>query len=109
MQIKYCQKKLEYNTYRIPLSNDKFAIVSPEDYGWLSLYKWKARQSASCWYAMRTYIHNNRECSIRMHREIMHCAETEEVHHINKNTLDNRRENLHCCTQEEHQTIHKFG
>lgn len=109
MQVKLEQTALEHEHYRIPLTHGLEAIVSPRDYGKLMLYKWKAKKSAGCWYAVRTLVRAGTERTIRMHREITSCPPGLIPHHINKNTLDNRRENLLVCTEFVHKGIHKWS
>jgi hypothetical protein len=79
---------------RIPLSQGKFAIVSPCDFEWLSEFKWHYSDG----YARRNLPRNG--LKIRQH-ETMHRAiyklfdaRPELIDHINCDKLDNRRENL---------------
>jgi len=109
MQIKLEIKKLEISAYQIPLTHGKFAIVSPRDYGRLMIHRWKAVKSDHCLYALRTYVKNGHEHTIRMHREITNCPPELEVHHRDHNSLNNRRENLIVCNHAQHQFFHNNG
>lgn len=86
----------------IPLSKGLFAIVSEEDYAYLSQFKWYASQTKNRHYAARGIDRKGIRKVIHMHRVIMR-AEGQEVDHINGDTLDNRRENLRLV--EHHQNL----
>ena len=94
---------------RIPLTQGKFALVSPEDFEYLSRFKWNSYLSANDrWYAVRSmYLGyekgKTKQVSIRMHREVVMLKPGDklEVDHINHNSLDNRRENLRVCNRSE--------
>jgi len=91
----------------ITLTKGKSAIVSDEDYDWLSKYRWSASIDKRDGYASaRTTIYKRFEGykwrrSIRMHRLILDAKPGEFVDHINGDPLDNRRENLRLCTLKE--------
>ena len=78
----------------IPLTQDKFAIVDAEDYGWLSKYKWHASKDRRNYYAKRRGPHG----IVTMHRVILNAPAGLVVDHINHNGLDNRKANLRLCT-----------
>lgn len=87
----------------IPLSQGQFSKVSPEDFEWLSRWKWHAwwSKSTNSFYALRNGVSGGRRVSIRMHREIC-ClirGDDRQSDHINHDTLDNRRPNLRVVTQ----------
>lgn len=82
-------------------------FIDPEDYDYLDRFKWKLRRSAHHFYAIRKKVVNGKEFSIRMHREIMQCPKGFEVHHINKNALDNRKSNLQIVSPQEHKDLHR--
>lgn len=71
--------------------------VSPEDYEWLSRYRWKLTPKG---YAQRETSRNGRWTSVRMHRAVMRLeyGDPLEVDHINLDKLDNRRSNLRIVT-----------
>lgn len=89
----------------IPLSKGKVALVSDEDYEWLSAYSWHV----SGGYAVRTYRdQSGRDHKIRMHREIMErmgydLTGVAQVDHRNLDKLDNKRENLRPCSPSQNQ------
>lgn len=78
------------NVRRIPLRDGGHALVSSEDYAWLSQHEWYELSGR----AIRTIG----DSIIGMHVAIVKPAEGMEVDHINRNPLDNRRENLRECT-----------
>jgi hypothetical protein len=56
---------------RIPLTQGKFALVDPDDYYWLSNYKWHAVKKGKRFYASRFETRNGKRLHIYMHRQIM--------------------------------------
>ncbi len=78
----------------IPLTQDQFAIVDAEDYGWLSRYKWFAVKNRETFYAQRF----GDGTIVGMHREIMRTPKGMVCDHKNHNGLDNRKSNLRLCT-----------
>lgn len=109
----WLRKKIySYPFRKIKLTQNKFAIVDPEDYEKLNIYKWYAVNGGETFYAVRlTYIFKilpgkgpeprKIRTTVKMHRQIMRPANREYVHHCNHKGLDNRRENLRCVTPEE--------
>ena len=91
----------------IPLSQGQVAIVDPDDYAWLSQWKWYAwlNPHTQSYYAVR----NERGAAgvrdkVWMHRLIMGLKLGDErtVDHIESgNTLDNRKRNLRVCSDRE--------
>lgn len=74
-----------YTFRRIQLTRGKFAIVDPDDYYFLSRYKWFAVKNGSTFYAKR-HTHKSelaKTSSVRMHREIMNAPDDLVVDHIN--------------------------
>lgn len=85
----------------IKLTQGKVALVSDEDYEYLSQWKWSAILiKGKIWYATR----REGEKRFWMHREIMNTPKNLVVDHKNGNGLDNRRENLRNCTSFENQS-----
>ena len=84
------------------------AIVDIADYEWLSKYRWKLKRSNYCSYAVRTVRRGANEHEIKMHREIARPAPGMQVHHENRNGLDNRRGNLAIIHPHDHQQIHIY-
>lgn len=92
----------------IPLTRGKVALVSEEDYEWLSQWKWYAAFTSrnTKWYARRGRRASERtetetSAQIYMHIAIMKPPKGMVVDHLNHDGLDNRRENLEIVTQEE--------
>jgi len=82
---------------KIPLSQDKFALVDDSDYERLSQYKWYASKHRNNFYAVRDIWENGKKGkTIRMHREVLGLSRNGEelADHKNRNTLDNRKNNL---------------
>lgn len=94
---------------QIPLTKGRFAIVSDEDYEYLSIWNWvcsKGRGKWEKWRAYRTKTVNGKIVHIYLSREIMayEIMDAERdcvVDHVNGDTLDNRRSNLRVCTQQQ--------
>ena len=86
----------------IPLSHNKFALVDPEDYEWLSQWRWVCRGGGSP-YAVRF----EKGKIIWMHREIMKPPPGMIVDHVKNNTLNNCRHALRVCTRK--QNVHNLG
>jgi hypothetical protein len=90
-----------YAFRKIPLTQDKYTIVDPEDYEKLARYRWYALRIERSFYAVRQYKTNKgrgKYESVRMHQEIMGAAEGKVIDHINHNGLDNRKANLRFAT-----------
>lgn len=99
----YRRLRYGYPFRRIPLTKGKFAIVDPEDFDRLSIYKWFASKNGSTFYAKRhtrTGEHA-KTTSVCMHREIMNAPDNLVVDHINYNGLDNRKANLRLATRRQ--------
>lgn len=89
---------------KIPLTQDKFALVSDEDFDFLNQWKWYAFQPKNnkTMYAFRTKGHGKGiKKSFAMHFVLMKPAKGLVTDHINGDGLDNRRENLRICTTAE--------
>jgi hypothetical protein len=82
---------------KIKLTKGMVALVSDEDYPYLSQWKWHAEPFGNTWAAVR----NRTGKAIYMHRAITGAGKGKVVDHINGNGLDNRRENIRVCTQQE--------
>jgi hypothetical protein len=80
----------------IPLSQGLVALVSDQDYEFLSQWKWYAAKSGGGYYARR--MDHKTGKLIYMHRVITNAPPGMVPDHINYNTLDNRRENLRLLT-----------
>jgi len=94
------------NCTLLDLDKGFFAIVDNSLFEYLSQWRWYAKQSGSCWYAVRKVTLGKHERLIRMHRQLTDCPDGYDVHHINGDSLDNRICNLLPCSPETHQALH---
>ncbi len=96
-------------TCELPLTQGKTAQCSPEDFEYLSQFKWYAvKQSTKegfTWYARRGLPVSSgfKDKKVRMHLEIakrmgLVLSPGQECDHRNLDGLDNRRENLRAAT-----------
>ena len=100
MLLLYRRIRYGYAFRRIALTQNKYAIVDPEDYERLSKYKWHINTGRGTFYAARCmWVRRERKTkSIKMHREIMKIDDELYVDHINGDGLDNRKANLRAVT-----------
>lgn len=106
LQIKYEDQDPQKPHSTIELTNGFIALVNTEDYENLNQYKWFAKKSNVCWYAVRLVKSKNSSYLVRMHRQITHCIDGLVVHHKNHNSLDNRKSNLILLTPDQHLEFH---
>ncbi len=86
----------------IPLSKGKTALVSDEDFKYLSRFKWYAGHTNPWqWYAYRNAWVAGRKTMLTMHRHIMGSPRGMDVDHRDGDGLNNTRENLRICTRSE--------
>lgn len=93
---------------KIKLTQEKYALVDDEDFGWINQHKWHAVNKNGSFYAVRKqYLEtkNGKELyrTIYMAREIMETPENELCDHEDGNTLNNQVYNLRNCTKAENQ------
>ena len=90
-------------TIRIPLNNQRFALIDSDDADLILPHRWCVHMAKGQAYAVRHTGPRKGEPSgfIRMHRVITNCPKGMVVDHINGDGLDNRRENLRICTHAE--------
>ena len=92
MMILYRSKTSPSDMQRIPLTQDKLALIDDEDYEKISQYSW--------YYTSNGYAaHKNQDGIIFMHRLIMETPKGKATDHRNGNKLDNRKTNLRICNQ----------
>ncbi len=84
----------------IPLTQGRVALVSDQDWFWLSQYKWYAHRINRCWYARTNIRVGFRQRNIKMHRLLLGFP-TCRVDHRNCNGLDNRRCNLRRASNQQ--------
>lgn len=84
---------------KIPLTNEKFALVDDEDFDDLIKFKWYASRyyKDHCFYAIRR--EGNK--TILMHRQIMRTPKGMVTDHKDHDGLNNQRSNLRICTHAE--------
>jgi hypothetical protein len=77
-----------------------YAIVDPDDYWRLCVYKWYALKSKCTFYAARQIYQgkNQKRKTISMHRDIIKADDEYLCDHINHNGLDNRKANLRLAS-----------
>lgn len=89
---------------RIPLTQNKFALVDDADFQKINQHKWSASKRINTYYALR-YIGGGRKRPrfCLMHRDILGLQKGDGKHtdHIDGNGLDNQRSNLRVCTQQQ--------
>lgn len=93
-----------FHPWKIDLGKGLFTVVDKTDYLTLTKFRWFAQKSSHCVYAVRKKIIEGKEIKVRMHRQLMNAPAGLDVHHKNKDCLDNRRANLECLTPK----LHKF-
>jgi hypothetical protein len=86
---------------KIPLTHKRFAKVDPEDYPWLSQYRWHCQVRSHTCYAVRTVWEGGTCHKVWMHREVMGTPRGLVCDHINHQGLDDRKGNLRNCTKQE--------
>jgi hypothetical protein len=100
-----CRKlKYGYTFRRIPLGEDLFASVDPQDFYWLNRYHWSPRRNNNRIYAIRFRNDPGKKTKIvSMHRLLMNPPPRLLVDHRNGDSLDNRRDNLRIATHSQNQ------
>jgi len=86
---------------KIPLTQNKVALVDDADYERLNKHKWYALKVGNTFYAARMSSRvGGKQSLILMHREILGLkfGDTRQGDHRNHNGLANWRDNLRTCT-----------
>lgn len=81
---------------KIKLTKNKWALVDDEDFDWLNRFSWYVD---SYGYAGRRK--NGKR--VRMHREILQLAPSENIDHKDMNRLNNQRKNLRIANKSQNQ------
>lgn len=85
---------------KIKLTQNKYALVDNEDYGFLNKFSWRYNSSEG--YARTNFAVNiGKRKDVGMHRLVINPFTEYQIDHINGNKLDNRKQNLRVCTQKE--------
>jgi len=111
VRLLLCYRKRHYDVAfrRIPLTQGQYALVDQADFESLNQFKWCAAKDYETFYAIR-YAHiNNKNTTIKMHRQIMNAKENDIVDHRDKNGLNNTRENLRIATASQNNANSKRG
>jgi hypothetical protein len=107
--LRHRKKHYGFAFRKIKLTQDKFAIVDPQDYEVLSQSKWCAAKDYDTFYAIRYARIGNKRTTIKMHRVIMNAKSNDIVDHRNHEGLDNRKTNLRIATAAENNANSKRG
>jgi hypothetical protein len=86
-----------YPYRKIPLTQNRFARVDPEDYAALARHKWSAARQGRTIYAVRSH----HGVQIRMHRVIMKAPRGLVCDHIDHDGSNNTKRNLRLCTRNQ--------
>jgi hypothetical protein len=89
---------------KIPLTQGRYAKIDPDDYIWLSQFRWHCKSNMKTIYAVRTVKIAGKSKRIFMHRLIADTPANLVCDHINHDGLDNRRANLRNCTIRQNNT-----
>jgi hypothetical protein len=79
---------------QIPLPKGKVALVDETDYERVSVVKWYINDSGYASTKMGGKF-------VLMHRLVSNAGNSDEVHHVNDNKLDNRKDNLVFCNRSQ--------
>ncbi|MFA5292575.1 MAG: AP2 domain-containing protein [Phycisphaerae bacterium] len=103
--LRYRKWKYGHPFRKIKLTQNKYAIVDPEDFEKVNLIKWYAKEDKYNCYAE----HKSGKKTISMHRMIMRPEGNLVVHHKNHKGLDNRKANLMAVTKAENNLSNRQG
>jgi hypothetical protein len=95
-------KELPEGVSLIALDYKRYTIVDTEDLGRLSRFRWSASNKKKKDFKPKIYAQrSDGDKGVYMHREILLVGGSQEIDHINGNSLDNRKANLKVCTQRQ--------
>ena len=77
------------------------ALVDDEDYNILRQFKWNTTFVNGNAYAMHSFIIDDKQKGISMHRFIMNVPDGLMVDHVDGNGLNNQKSNLRFCTKSQ--------
>jgi len=103
------KKMKKKRTIEIKLANHpEPAIIDEEDYLLVANYHWRyiGRTKNEYPYVVAVKRVHKVLKTFRMHRIIMNANPEDDVHHLDRNTLNNRKKNLECRPREEHRGRH---
>lgn len=86
---------------KIPLTQNKVALIDDEDFAIVSLFKWCATKNSGIFYAVTHVEINNKQTTILMHRLILNSKPDEHTDHADLNGLNNQKCNLRKCTNSQ--------
>lgn len=90
---------------RIKLTQNKFALVSDEDYEYLNQWKWCAAKGSKTFYAARSSSTiNGKRHTIYMHKALAERMGIKNPDHIDRNGLNNQQNNLREATCSQNNT-----
>lgn len=88
---------------KIPLTQNKYALVDNSDFEELNKHKWYANKLGDTFYAMRhlKVSEGNSKTIVLMHSAIMKTPKGMDTDHKDRNGLNNQRKNLRICTRSQ--------
>ena len=92
---------------RIPLTQNKYALVDDEDFEEMSKYNWRFAQG----YAIR-HVRKDKEkrrTTTRMHRMILDVKKGRDIDHVDGNGLNNQKINLRIATESQNMMNRKLN
>ncbi len=93
----------------IPLTKNMFALIDAIDFVRVGLHVWHVTESSHSYYAATWTGENGTRKKVYLHRFIVDCPSSHEVHHIDGNTLNNCRKNLIICDRATNLSYRNFG
>jgi len=91
----------------VPVLGGPCAIVDPDLAPELIKSQWVAVRNRKCFYAHRVNPKTGKATKATMHRIVAQARPGQVVHHLNRNSLDNRRSNLQAMSRQAHRDLHR--